>query len=193
MEKGLSPMSHLTTNQPPPMVPSDEATEEQLQMAREQGAAYRKALLHMASEEADDGGEQRAGDYIIAYAVEAAEGMYHLNNGRLEWHKPTTENVHVEVSVRDAADNRFIPGLNVFATLIDPHGNTVATHQQPFLWHPWLYHYGRNWEVPGDGEYTLRVRVDPPTFMRHDNKNGKRYAEQVEVEFTGVQIKTGQK
>ncbi len=81
----------------------------------------------------------------------------------------------------------------MFATLIDADGNIIATHPQPFLWHPWLYHYGRNWEVPGDGTYTLRVRIDPPMFMRHDSTNGKRYAERVEIEFKNVKIETGQK
>ena len=95
--------------------------------------------------------------------------------------------------VRDGADGRFVPGLSVSATLIDADGNEVGTHEQPFLWHPWLYHYGRNWKVPGDGMYTLRVRVEPPTYARHDKKNGVRYREPVEVEFRGVKIETGQK
>ena len=55
-----------------------------------------------------------------------------------------------------------------------------------------IYHYGRNWKVPGDGEYTLRVRVDPPRFMRHDEINGKRFIETVETQFAGVRVKTGQ-
>lgn len=89
----------------PPMEKSDEATEEQLEMAREQGAALGRALHHMTEEEADDGAEKQA----------------------------------------------------------------------------------------GDGEYTLRVRIEAPDFGRHDRKNGRRYAEEVETEFSGVKIKTGQK
>jgi uncharacterized protein involved in high-affinity Fe2+ transport len=69
----------------------------------------------------------------------------------------------------------------------------MGTHQVPFLWHPWLYHYGRNWQLPGDGEYTMRVRINAPTFMRHDPENGIRYAEPVEVEFDSVKIETGVK
>jgi len=48
-----------------------------------------------------------------------------------------------------------------------------------------IYHYGRNWTVPMDGEYTSRVRVEPPTFMRHDEVNGRRFTEPVDVEFRG--------
>src|SRR5205823_4373556 len=98
-----------------------------------------------------------------------------------------------EVSVRDGADGRFIPGLTVVATLIGPDGQEIGTHEQPFLWHPWLYHYGRNWHVPASGIYTLRIHIEAPEFHRHDKENGTRYAEPAEVEFRDVKIKTGQK
>ena len=38
----------------------------------------------------------------------------------------------------------------------------------------------------------VRVKIDPPTFMRHDHENGKRFAETAEVEFNR-HIKPGQK
>ena len=103
-------MNPKTSN--PPMVPSDEATEEQLKLARQQGEAFARAVEHMTQQEAH-GAEIRAGDYLIGYAVEHAEGMYMLEAGELVWHNPTDENVHVEVVVRDGADGRFIPGLTV--------------------------------------------------------------------------------
>ena len=53
----------------------------------------------------------------------------------------------------------------------------------PFLWHPYLYHYGTNARAPGEGLYTVRVRIAAPTFMRHDPCNGKRFAEPVQVAF----------
>ncbi len=46
--------------------------------------------------------------------------------------------------------------------------------------------------VPADGDYTLRVHVDPPTFMRHDEVNGKRFLEPVDVEFARVRMSRGQ-
>jgi hypothetical protein len=183
----------MSNHQRPPMDPgTDEASQEQLDAARAQGEAYGKALGIMTQKVADDGGEQRAGDYLIGYAIEKAEGMYVFRDGRLEWMEPEEENVHVEVAVRDAGDGRFVPCLNVTATLIASDGDEVGTYRQPMLWHPMLYHYGRNWKVPGDGKYTLRVRVDPPEFMRHDEVNGCRFVDVVECEFTGVQVKTGQ-
>jgi hypothetical protein len=177
----------------PPMKPSKEATEETLQMAREQGKTLEKALKHMTQEEAHDGGEVAAGDYLVGYAVEEAEGLHMPRSGTLEWVEPTEENCHLEISVRDGADGRFVPGLEVTATLVDSQGQTVGTHKQPFVWHPWLYHYGRNWTVPGDGVYTLHVRIEPPAFHRHDKLNGRRYMEPVELTFDHIRIKTGQK
>lgn len=180
------------TTQTPPMDPdTSEATSRQLDLARAQGDAYGAALRHMTQQVAHDGGEQRAGDYDIGFAVEEAEGMYAWVDGALEWRAPTRENAHVEVSVRDAADGRFVPGLTVFVSLTTSDGVLVGTHRQPMLWHPMLYHYGRNWELPGDGSYTMLVRVQPPEFMRHDEVNGLRFVHPVEVEFTGVRIRTG--
>ena len=51
-----------------------------------------------------------------------------------------------------------------------------------------------NWnlEVLGDGSYDVEVRVEPPTFGRHDETNGDRYGETVEVTFEDVEIETGQ-
>lgn len=185
-------VSQRTQVRTPQMKPSDEANQEQLRLARQQGDAFQQAVDEMTRKEAH-GAEQRAGDYLVGYAVEKAEGLYHLDAGQLRWQEPQKENAHLEIVVRDGADGRFIPGLTVYATLIDASGNEIGTHRQPFLWHPWLYHYGRNWVVPGDGEYTLRVKVEPPDFHRHDKTNGLRYAQTVEAEFKGVRIQTGQK
>ncbi|MCA9972183.1 MAG: iron transporter, partial [Anaerolineales bacterium] len=148
------------TQSTPPMQPSDEATKEQLDLAREQGEVMGKALNHMLAEVADDGQEKKAGPYLISYAIEDAEGMYQMKNGELKWQEPEDENVHVEIAVRDAADGRFVPNLNVHVRLIDSRNNDVGYHRQPFIWHPWLYHYGRNWQVPGDGDYRLHVHVE---------------------------------
>jgi len=174
------------------MVPSDEATDRQLRLAREQGDAFGRAVEHMTQQEAH-GAEIRAGDYLIGYAIEQAEGMYTLEDGELIWNNPGEENVHVEIVVRDGGDGRFVPGLTVYATLVDANANEIGTYLQPLLWHPWLYHYGRNWQVPGSGKYSLRVRVDAPDFMRHDKQNGRRFAYAVQVEFRDVKINAGQK
>lgn len=176
-------------DQMPPMSPdTDEADETQLALAREQGDAYGRALEHMSERVADRGGEARVGEYRIGYAVEEAEGFYEWQDGHLEWREPSGETVHVEVTVRDAADGRFVPGARVLVTVIDADGNDVGTHEQPLLWHPMIYHYGRNWDVPRDGTYTLRVRVEPPRFGRHDEVNGRRFTQPAETEFPDVEM-----
>lgn len=181
----------------PPERPSDEGDKQQLELARKEGAAYHAELRYMVEQVADTGGEQRAGDFVVGFAQEKAEGMYHLRGpGRLEWMEPdAAENCHLEISVRDAGDDRFVPYLAIRATLTAEDGPQAGAHvgpvDVPFLWHPGLYHYGKNLEVPGDGRYTLHVEIAPPTFSRHDKVNGKRYAESVTAEFRGVQIKTG--
>jgi hypothetical protein len=175
-----------------PEVPSDEADRRQLEMAAAEGKAYQRALAYMANEVADNGAIKEAGDYVVGIAQERAEGMYHPEGeGRLVWHEPEGANCHLEVSVSDAADHRFIPALDIEATLRAPSGKTVGPVKVPFLWHPGLYHYGINLDVPGDGDYDITVRIAPPQFHRHDKKNGARYARTVEVTFEGFAIKTG--
>lgn len=181
----------MTRHRPPMNPRTDEVTPDQMQAARSQGAAYGAALQLMVRRVAQGGAEQRAGDYLVGYAVEAAEGMYELRDGELVWADPGDTNCHLEVTVRDGGDGRFVPALTVQATLVDAEGREVGTHPQPMLWHPMMYHYGRNWKVPGDGVYTLRVRIEPAPFMRHDRINGRRFAEPVTCRFSGVKISTG--
>lgn len=177
---------------PPMDQDTSEASARQLALAVEQGQAYGRALEHMLGEVAQDGAEQQAGHYLIGYAVEEAEGMYEWSDGELVWHEPGDANLHVEVSVRDAGDGRFVPGARVVATMVTPDGDELGPYEQSLLWHPMIYHYGRNWQLPADGEYTLLVRVEPPTFMRHDEVNGMRFTKPVEVVFTNVKVRRGQ-
>ena len=171
---------------------SDEINEEQIKLAKRQGEVFQEAIQIMTQKDAH--GTQRAeGDYIIAWVSEKAEGMYIMRNGQLEWDEPQIENTHLELAVCSLADGRFVPNLTVYATLIDQKGDKIGMHQQPFLWHPWLYHYGRNWHVPDEGPYTLSVRVEVPFFPSHDKTNGKLFDEPVEVEFSNVKLAIGQK
>ena len=175
--------------------PSDEVDERQLELAAEEGDAYLQSIEYMASEVAHTGDRKEAGDFTVAFAQEEAEGMYHLRGeGDLEWVEPDEENCHLEVAVADVDDGRFVPELDVEATLVPEDGDEdeVGPVEVPYVWHPGLHHYGTNLEVPGDGTYTIRVHIEPPTFHRHDETNGDRYGESVDVEFEGVDVETGQ-
>lgn len=176
----------------PARKPSDEADEKQLRMARQEGDAYHRSLQYMAGQKADAGGLQRAGDYIVAFAQERAEGMWMLHGeGKLVWMEAGDENCHIEVVVSDAVDRRFIPGLDIKVTFRSEKGKSYGPMKVPFVWHPGLYHYGRNLKLPGDGRYTIRIHVAPPKFMRHDKELGRLYASTVTAEFKDVLIKTG--
>ncbi|MGE0043301.1 MAG: iron transporter [Vicinamibacterales bacterium] len=171
---------------------SDEAEPRGLALARAEGQAFRATVDHMIADIADGGAITRAGEYLVGYAVEKAEGMYELRGGELQWTDPGAGNAHIEVVVCDGADGRFVPCLDVTVTVAADAGRVLGTHAQPLLWHPYLYHYGRNWTLPGDGAYTLTVHIEPPAFPRHDKVNGRRYAKAVDVTFEGVRIETGQ-
>lgn len=175
----------------PPLAPSNEASEEELVVALEEGDAYAAALKAMADE--DGAVTRRAGDYLVAFVNEEAEGMYMLEDGDLVWREAADDaNVHLEVAVADAADGRFVPGLSIQVE-VTRGGETFVSTELPFLWHPFLYHYGSNARVPDEGPFDVRVRVGAPTFMRHDPINGKRYAGDVVVEFSGVRFANGRK
>ena len=177
----------------PSKTTSDEVDERQLELARKAGDAYQEALEYMATEVAHTGDKRESGDYVVGFAQEEAEGMYELvSEGELEWREPDEENCHLEIAVCDGADGRFVPHLTVRATLTAEDGTEVGPTEIPFLWHPGLFHYGKNLQVPGDGTYTIDVEIEPAAFMRHDETNGDRYGETVEVTFEDVDVETGQ-
>ena len=175
----------------PPMAASNEAEPDQLEVARAEGGAYARAL--QAMDEESGAVTREAGEYLVAFVQENAEGMYELEDGRLVWREaPEEANAHLEIAVADAADGRFVPCLEVTLTVLDGDRELLTT-AMPFLWHPYLYHYGTNATVPGTGPYTVRAQIAPPTFMRHDPVNGKRYEQPVEVVFEDVPFIPGRK
>jgi hypothetical protein len=172
--------------------PSDEVDENQIQQSRTEGQAYFTSATYMTSTVANDGGTTEAGDYVVGYAQEEAEPMYELaGEGEFELVEPDDENCHLEVIVADRGDRRFVPYCTVSATL-ERDGEEYGPFDLPFLWHPGVYHYGSNVEVPEGGTYDLHVTVEPPEFGRHDETNGDRYGETVEVTFEGMDVEAGQ-
>ena len=148
----------------------------------------------MIDEAADGGDLTTVDDCVVGVAQEEAEGTYApTGDGDLERTEPDDENCHLEVAVTDAADGRFVPEPTVRATLSPNDGDEgVGPFEGPSIRHPGLHHYGKNVEVPGDGEYDLTIEVDPPEFMCHGEENGDRDAASVEVAFEGVEVETGQ-
>ena len=173
------------------MAASNEADPDQLDVARAEGAAYRKALEAMREE--SGAVIKQAGEYLVALVQEDAEGMYARQDGRLVWQEAAEDaNGHLEIAVADAADGRFVPGLDVTVT-VTLDGEEVLDTRLPFLWHPLLHHYGTDFTMPGAGDYDVQVHIEPPGFTRHDPVNGKRYEGPVEVAFLAVPFKPGRK
>jgi hypothetical protein len=53
-----------------------------------------------------------------------------------------------------------------------------------------FFHYANNFSVPKPGTYTLRAALQPPTFLRHGEKNDTpALAEGATATFTDVDLK----
>ena len=178
---------------PPP--PGDPATA--LALAKGQGAALARAYDEMSRGVANQGTETVVGEYRVAYAVEYAETFWRMAGGKLVYdarpEQSAETNAHVEVAVFDALTGRFLPGLSVQVSVLDAAGRPAGTQDVPFMWHPWLHHYGRNWRVPRAGEYRLRIHVEPPAWARADRELGRRFTQPIDVVFDRVHVFTGQK
>ena len=169
----------------------EETVQRQLHVARAQGDAYGSAFQQLRAAEAGDSGEEYCGDYWIGYALGPAAGVYEWTSAELAWREPGDENLHIAITVRDAADGRFVPGLRVVVTLIDPSGSAVGSREQSLLWHPMIYHYGANWKIKASGMHSLHVEVDPPKFMRADLLHGDRLLAPAQIDFNHVKVDVG--
>lgn len=188
--------TRLQVPQGAPSLVQAETTPEANELARQLGASIQQALATMLGKVAMDGAETRKGEYLVDYAVEYAEGLWQMKDGKLRYdtkvEQSAEQNAHVEVALRDPQTGRMLMGVPVHATLYRD-GRTTGSHEVGFIWHPWLYHYGRNWRVPETGNYRLRVQADIPPWRRYGREAGRRFTQPVEVEFDDVNVQTGQK
>lgn len=162
-------------------------------LAKAQGTTYALALDEMKTE--DIHAKVEIEDYILSVACEDAEGMYMYNSqGKLHWMVPDKkDNQHFEVVVQDKDDKRFIPGLDVKAQLLNEDKKVIADMKVPFIWHPFLFHYGTNCSIPKKGKYFAVVTVRKPAFHRHDETFGKRYENDVNVTLGPITLTPGRK
>lgn len=167
--------------------------QEQEALAHKQGEAYKASYDKLMAE--DPHAETDAGDYKITASFEPAEGMYGPGpDGTLSWMTPQDgDNQHFEVIVRDREDGRFLPYLDVQLRLTDAHDKVVVDTAVPFIWHPFVLHYGIDGKIPGEGDYTAHVTIPSPRFHRHDQVRGRRYEHPVSVSLGPVHLKPGVK
>lgn len=174
--------------------PLSEAEAAQAGLARAIGESYGRALRALAKE-AHDLKDRRDGAWDVAVAEEDAEGWWAPQaNRQLRFtFGPGHPNAHLEVLPRDAKTGRFVPSLAVSVRLIPEHGRPVGAKAEPFMWHPWLYHYGENWRVPRSGLYRVKVHLDPPSYPLYGRSLGPDLAHSVDLEFDDVRVETGRK
>lgn len=160
------------------------------------GKAFHNTLEEMYKQ-ANDGRDTVTGDYIVAFAVEYAEGYWHYENDKFRYMQENDmsgkTNAHIEVAVLDAKTGRFLDNLNVMATLKTEDGKSMGTKNEPFMWHPWLYHYGENWRIPKSAKYTIVADIKPPAYRHYGKTLGNQFNKSISVAFNNVHIKSGQK
>jgi hypothetical protein len=161
-----------------------------LTLSRQEGTAVASSLDDAMRNTKIKGYQRRSGEYNVTVIVRQARGFWEMQNGTLAYsNQDSTDSVdHIDVSIRDVATGRFVPGLNVRATITDSRKHQIDTFALPFMWHPWMNHYGLNVVVPGTGRYTIRVRADPPTFRRYGADALKKFNRAVDVEVRGVRL-----
>ena len=174
-----------------------EKMEEHQSLAQMTGAAYENTLKEMFHQ-ANDGKTATKGNYFIAMAVEYAEGWWLYKADKFlylaENDMSGKTNAHVEVAVCDTGSKRFLHDLDVTATLYDENNIKIGERNEPFMWHPWLFHYGENWRIPkASRHYRLHVHISPPPYRRYGKMLGKQFTEAVDLDFDNVELKTGQK
>lgn len=173
-----------------------------LLLAATEGAALARSLGEMANNVAVSGAQTRTGDYLAYVAIERSEGYWepHGQNHEginlrytIEADESAARNAHLEIGLRDSLTGRFLPGLRVRGTMIDDHGRSAGTFEQPFMWHSWIHHYGRNWRVPRSGRYTVRLHADLPPYRRYGPLAATLFTTPVDLDVPNLKVVTGEK
>ncbi len=160
-------------------------------LARGEGDVIDRPLSEMLRSADVSGSQVRSGDYKVALVVHAARGTWEARNGELSYERPNNNIgpvAHLDVIVRDATTGRFVPGLKVRATILDSRRREIDTYSMPFMWHPWMNHYGLNVPVPGKGRYTVRIRADAPAFRRFGSTALRKFNKAVDVTVRNVRF-----
>ena len=167
-----------------------------VELAVNEGDALDQPLVDMLRNPDASGSQVRSGDYRVAVIVQHARGDWEERNGKLAFVSPDSDIgpiAHMDVTVRDAATGRLVPDLNVHATILDSRRRAIDTYSMPFMWHPWMSHYGLNVPVPGDGRYTVRVRAEAPAFRRYGSSALRKFNKAIDAEVRGVRFVTAEK
>jgi uncharacterized protein involved in high-affinity Fe2+ transport len=166
-------------------------TRQATELAHREGDAAERPIITSLRSTGTTGSQVRSGNYKVAVLVGQARGRWELRGGKLSYTTPDSSSeqlAHIAVSIRDAASGRFVPGLNVRATVLNSKKKEVNTYALPFIWHPWMNQYGANIPEPKSGRYTIRVRADAPAFRRFGTTALKQFNRGIDVNVSGVRL-----
>lgn len=144
----------------------------------------------LAEEVAGRGGSTTSGEWTVSYIVEAAEPWFEEHAGHDQsFREPTADETHhIEIIPTETATGRIVPEVPITLEVVDADG-TVVDKQKLNFYYSTFFHYATNFQVPEDGDYTLRATLGVPTFLRHgEPADGPALAEGATVEFTGVSL-----
>lgn len=155
-----------------------------------QGVVSQYTVLEQ--EIADAGGSTTTGPWRVAYIVEAAEPWYHGVGAQQHYREPAPgETHHIEIIPIESATGRIVPDVPIQLEVVDSAGAVVDSKSLNFYYSE-FFHYANNFSVPQEGTYTLRARLDAPTFLRHgEATEPPALGEGAQVTFTGVELKHG--
>lgn len=168
----------------PLSVKSNEATKDQLAFAKAEGDSVNNCITWILNAAKGMSGEINAGEYKITYAITAAEGWYNYVDHDAQWQKPSEDaTAHLWVFVQDGTDKRIVPDLNIKANFLKD-SSIVESVPVIFSWMPLINGYGNNINLSNNGNYTLQIQIQPPSFHRHDPYNGDRFTKIAAANFS---------
>ncbi|GAO12910.1 iron transporter [Streptomyces lydicamycinicus] len=155
------------------------------------GVAHQHTVL--AAEIAARGGKTRVGDYNVGYIVEAAEPWFHAEHGThgKQVHRAPAkdETHHIEIIPMEAKTGRIVPDVPITLEVVDKDGKVVQAKELNFYYSE-FFHYANNFSIPKAGKYTLRAKLDTPTFLRHGASGEKpALSEGATATFRNVELK----
>ena len=135
-------------------------------------------------------GKQISGDYSVELVSSAAMGWYESRDGKFVWVDPAANtNLHLEVILKNTIDQRPLPDAGVSLFITDQNNRVIISKPMIMLWSIPGYHYGNNFTLPAQGNYTVTISVTPPTFARHHKQAGNRFSSPAQVTFQSVALK----
>lgn len=130
-------------------------------------------------------------DYLVAYFVEPARMLQYYDNGELVVERPQDKNAYIGIAVHHEGTLHFLSQLTVTVKVLDRFNKLIGEKKHFYHARPNLHNYGRNWALPGDGMYTLKVHIEVSEKQSREMAKYKISPGSVDIDFHNVMIHTG--